>query len=462
MAQLELHDIQGIVMSGYGHLDYASYLFVTMGESAAAREWLKAVTSRVATGEAWPTGPDGKTIKPETAVFIALTAPGLGVLGLPDEALHSFPQEFQEGMASERRSRVLGDYDDSAPERWDIGGTNGPDMHAIIILLGQTDDLRTSLIEELTALGVEHGVTLLYQQDATRLPASKEHFGFLDGVSQPKVDGGVRTPKAAEPTIKAGEFILGYENEYGQIPNSPHLTGTDIGRNGSYVVVRKLRQDVAAFWQFINTNTDEQIEDRETARAFLAAKFVGRWPGGAPLILAPDADDPDMPFDQINRFLYHQRDANGNNCPLGAHIRRMNPRDSLPPTPEKGLEMADRHQLIRRGMPYGDPLFDLTQVPPDSVEDDSADRGLVFLAINANIARQFEFVMQTWANNSKFHGLYSDRDPIIGDCPMGTTLTIQREPVRRRVTSVARFTQVRGGGYFFLPSITALKIIGDL
>lgn len=121
--------------------------------------------------------------------------------------------------------------------------------------------------------------------------------------------------------------------------------------------------------------------------------------------------------------------------------------------------MSDRHLIIRRGLPYGSPLFPLTTLPPGKLEDDGADRGLVFLCINANIKRQFEFIQQTWANNPKFHGLHNDKDPILGDNDSKGDHTIQRDPARRRLTGIPRFVQVKGGGYFFVPSITALKLL---
>jgi deferrochelatase/peroxidase EfeB len=144
-------------------------------------------------------------------------------------------------------------------------------------------------------------------------------------------------------------------------------------------------------------------------------------------------------------------------------VRRTNPRDSLPPDPEESLKFADRHLIIRRGMPYGEPLFPLMELPPDpNIEDDGGERGLMFLCINANIARQFEFVQQSWVENTKFHGLYNDKDPLVGGCDDVTDHTIQHTPVRRKVKKLPRLVHVKGGGYFFMPSITALKRIAAL
>jgi len=469
MPDIDNSDTQGIIMSGYGHLPHGLYLFLRFNDVAGARAWIKDLVPQIATGERWPKDSDGNTIKPDRALTLTLTHPGLRALGLPEASLATFPHEFQQGMAHTDRSRILGDDGDSAPQHWHIGGTNAADMHALLIVLAQTPELRTQIETELDASFSAHEVDVLYTQSGDKLPDNREHFGFFDGLSQPKLENGVRDPKVDEPTIRAGEFILGYENEYDQLPNSPTLNGQDLGKNGSYLVFRKLHQAVALFWQFVAANTpdlddpyyvDLSDEERQT---WLASKMVGRWPSGAPLVMAPYRDDPAIEFENYNKFYFNERDPHGDKCPLGSHIRRMNPRDSLPPDPEESIKFADRHQIIRRGLPYGEMLFPLDQLPPPAdLDDDGAERGLIFICVNANIARQFEFIQQTWVENTKFHGLYDDKDPIIGDGDEKHTLTIQRDPVRHRVKKLPRFVQMRGGGYFFLPSISALRRIAAL
>ncbi|MDX1991383.1 MAG: Dyp-type peroxidase [bacterium] len=467
MAQPQLNDIQGLIMSGYAHLGHGAYIFLTIPDATSGKTWLRAVTPMISTSQEWPKDANGNTIKPSTSLTIGLSHYGLTALGLNKAALDSFPYEFREGITERQRARILGDVAESAPKHWEIGGRDPENLHVILVLLADSAERREAFRQQQQTLWEQHGLTLYGSVDGDKLSDSREHFGFLDGVSQPKIEGGVRNPKAAEPTIKTGEFILGYENEYGQLPDSPQLDGRDLGKNGSYMVFRKLYQDVAAFWNYMKANVPSDEDSQAQIRAlsdddrqvWLAAKMVGRWPRGTPLVFAPFKDDPSIPFEKFNTFYFRERDPHGQFMPLGSHVRRSNPRDSLPPNKQEALKMADRHLIIRRGLPYGTPLIPLDQLPPRDVQDDGADRGLVFLCINANIKRQFEFIQQTWANNRKFHGLYNDKDPILGDNDKTGSMTIPRDPVRLRLNNVPRFVQVRGGGYFFLPSITALKLL---
>jgi Dyp-type peroxidase family len=238
-----------------------------------------------------------------------------------------------------------------------------------------------------------------------------------------------------------------------------HAGKRDLGRNGSYLVFRQLAQDVKGFWEFFRQATGDGEDADSTACIHLAAKMVGRWPSGAPVTKAPERDDPALGND--NDFGYHERDAAGLKCPIGAHIRRTNPRDSLEPDPgsEKSVEFADRHRILRRGRAYGDPVVESMQ-PEEIMQSDAAgERGLHFICLNANISRQFEFVQQTWTNNPRFDGLYDDPDPIVGP---GGKFTEQATPVRRRIHDVPRFVTVRGGAYFFLPGLRALRYLAAL
>jgi Dyp-type peroxidase family len=216
-----------------------------------------------------------------------------------------------------------------------------------------------------------------------------------------------------------------------------------LGRNGSYLVYRKLYQDVAAFRQFLRKEARDPADEE-----LLAAKLMGRWRSGAPLVLAPHADDPALADDpqRNSDFNYVNMDPNGLACPIGAHIRRANPRDSV--------HGANRNRLIRRGLPYGPPL-------PEGAPDDGADRGVAVLFGNASISRQFEFVQRVWLNERKFGGLDNDKDPIAGDNDGCFDMTIQRRPFRRRISGLPRFVTVRGGGYFFAPGIAALRYLAQ-
>jgi len=317
-----------------------------------------------------------------------------------------------------------------------------------------------------------------------------EQFGFHDGISQPVIEGLSSRQGTPANTVKAGEFILGYANEYGQYTDRPMLPAADdpqgllprsangmadLGRNGTYLVFRTLRQDVEGFARFLTKASSRPDGTPDpVARNLLAARMVGRWPSGAPLVKAPRHDDPALA--DFNDFAYHAEDRFGLRCPIGAHVRRSNPRDSLDPNPGSGESVAigKRHRLLRRGREYGPP-FKPGEPGPES--DPSVERGLQFVCFNANISRQFEFIQFTWINNPKFDGLYDDADPVIGarglldaagtaaaaeDMPNGDTFTIQARPIRQRVCDLPRFVTVRGGAYFFMPGIRALRYLASV
>lgn len=487
MPQRELDDIQGLVFFGYGGLKHARYVFLQIHDAAAGRTWLRAVAGETTSAVLLP-----RDRRAATSQNIAFTAPGLQALGLGANVLGTFPAEFCEGMAQPRRSRILGDCVGSDPARWEIGGP-GNTPHVLLLLFaknGAGDDG----IETLFARHRERweqtrgGVTLMAVQETIPL-GETEHFGFRDGISSVAIRGAPVAPRPGETPVAPGEFVLGYPNEYQKLPFAPSVAGADdaddvlpaapdepnrrkdLGRNGTFLVYRKLRQDVVGFWRFCDEQTrNPDNSPNPSERTRLAAKIVGRWPSGAPLVLCPDNDDPALGGDpdRNNDFRFAQADAQGLRCPLGAHIRRSNPRDSLAPGPAESLVMVNRHRLLRRGRPYGALLLD-----PLTESDDGGDRGLIFICLNANIARQFEFVQQTWLNDPTFHGLYDNKDPLVGDNrdgSLGTPVfpgpgdipcrfTIPELPVRRRINHVPRFVHVRGGGYFFLPGLRALRFL---
>jgi Dyp-type peroxidase family len=427
--KLELADVQGLFARGYGDLKSAAFLLLRVEDAAAARRWL---------GEARMTSAEER--RPEQAVNIAFTSAGLERLGLPGEAVAQFSNEFAAGMTTPHRTRILGDVEENAPERWDWGGAGAP-VDAVLLLYAR-DESSLSRLEEAPA-----GFSLVRRLDTADLDGF-EPFGFRDGISQPFVEGlGKSGP--AEATVRPGEFLLGYENEYGQTNEQALL------RNGSYLVFRQLRQDVSGFWRYVDAATRRADgSSDEPAWLRLASKMVGRWPSGAPLVLAPDTDDPALAG--ANDFGYHEHDARGARCPVGSHIRRSNPRDSLDPDPgsSRSFEINRRHRIVRRGREYGPPL----PLEQALAGDDSAERGLHFICLNANIARQFEFVNHTWLNNPKFGELYDDADPFFAP----GCFTIPNDGVRDRVTHVPRFVSVKGGAYFFLPGLAALRYLAGL
>jgi Dyp-type peroxidase family len=467
-AKLDLDDIQGIVARGYGKLRAARFLLLAIDNPDAARSWLGTLAGAVTTA---------MSDRSDTSVNVALTAHGLDRLGLPAEVLAMFGPEFVAGMVEDHRSRLLGDVGESIPEGWRWGGPTTAPIDIVLMLYGTGETELSQLHAEKTAAFAAAGVRIVDTLDTVDV-GSGEHFGFNDGISQPLIEG-LDKPGRAMDTVRAGEFLLGYENGYGQYTNRPLLprsadpagilhrdkTGSDradLGRNGSYLVFRQLRQDVQGFWRFVDAATRHLDGSSDpAARTWLAAKIVGRWPSGAPLVRAPDRDDPDL--SSFNDFAYHAADPYGFRCPIGAHIRRSNPRDSLEPAPgsQQSTDLNKLHRLLRRGRDYGPPVPPHAQLsgPPDP--NAGPERGLYFICLGANIGRQFEFVQGTWVNSAKFAGLYDDADPLVGSHGSHTSsFTIPARPVRRRIADLPQFVRVRGGAYFFLPGIRALRYLG--
>lgn len=457
--ELERDDIQGLLASGYGHLHAARFLLLAIDDPAQAAAWLGRIADELTSAQAKPEG---------TAVNVALSPSGLAKLGIAP-ALGRFSDRFLDGMTAPHRSRALGDVGDDAPKHWDWGGPATTPVDLMLLLYAE-DDRSLAKLERRLA-GKLHGLEVVRCLDTVW--SEREHFGFRDGIAQPLVEG-LRTGPP-DDVIKAGEFVLGYPNEYGLetgrplvsrsadpagiLPEDPASGDADLGRNGSYLVLRQLSQDVPAFWSFLDraTSNGDGASD-PAARERLGARIVGRWPDGEPLVLAPDR--PRHTANPGNEFRYHDLDPDGVRCPIGAHIRRSHPRDMLDPRPgsESSIAVDKRHRLMRRGRGYGPPIAPEAALNGRGGTDEP--RGLHFICLCANIARQFEFVQHTWLNNPKFNGLYDDADPLVG--PAGRSLTVQARPLRQRVKDLPSFVGVRGGGYFFLPGVRAVRYLASL
>jgi Dyp-type peroxidase family len=462
MEKLEFSDIQGIIQSAYKDLPCAAYLLCEVIEANAARAWLRRMTPTIKNAE----GPDKVS-----SVNIAFTAAGLRALGLDTETLASFSFAFTEGMTPEYRARVLGDQGDNHPSSWIWGGPTTRVIHILLMIFANDEHTLRLLVGQTQLDLFTGGLNLLKKLEAGRQSDDqREHFGFLDGVGQPVIEGSGnkdrqvrRTGHASE--IKPGEFILGYINEHGYCAQGPvtnrdpthllhrNLIGqADLGRNGTYLVFRHIQQHVARFWHYLDSATRRPSgESDPTAREWLGAKFVGRWPSGAPLILADKQDDTSL--SQMNNFGYRDQDPHGFKCPVGAHIRRANPRDALGSDAHEAIKSVRRHRLLRRGRSYGS-----RQANP--MIDDGEQRGLFFIAINADLERQFEFVQQTWINNPDFAGLQGEVDPLVGKGAVD--MTVQAEPVRHRFHNLLPFVTVRGGAYFFVPGLKAMNYLATL
>lgn len=462
MNELERHDIQGMLLSAYGHLPWSANLILRIDDAARARAWIGSIAGAVTTAR-------GK--HHERGTNLAITYSGLRKLGMgaPPEA---FPLAFVDGMASARRASILGDTGTSAPGQWLWGKDPNP-AHVLLMLFAHEEAALGEALAahraELQGGGLHELLTLVGQRHTD----GKEHFGFSDGIAQPAIRGEHRSEPARRRTnsandVAAGEFVLGYVNEYG-VPSETLMIGAaadpsdalasagaeqrDFGRNGSYLVLRQLEQDVAKFWSFLDASTRGPGGSDRRARDRLAAKFIGRWPSGAPLVKAPDEDDPRLGNDNDFGFA---SDRHGLLCPIGSHIRRANPRDGFANNgPQQSVRRSNRHRILRRGRPYGPRI-------KNALVDDGESRGLLFICLNSDIERQFEFVQQTWLNNVTFCGLTNEVDPLVGTQSGGSWMTVPKEPVRVRVKEIPRFVTTKGGAYFFLPSVRALHYLAAL
>jgi Dyp-type peroxidase family len=435
---LELDDIQSGVLRHRPVPYAAAYVLFRIDEVKAGRELMRRIRPVVASA-AHLESPAG-----DTWVSVALTFQGLKALGVPQASLDSFSPEFQQGMAA--RAAILGDTGESSPEHWEkpLGSA---DVHVVVTALApDTGRLEEALVQARQQYQKISGITAIWSQNCHALPNQREAFGYRDGISHPAVEGsGIPGSNLHERPLKAGEFVLGYINEMGDVPVIPK---PDIlGRNGSYVVFRKLHQRVAAFRQYLRANSSGSADEE-----LLAAKMMGRWRSGAPLALCPLHDDPELGADphRNNAFLYKEDDAIGYHTPCGSHIRRTNPRDA------DVAGVVRIHRMIRRGTSYGPVL------PEGVLEDDGQDRGLMFAFIGANLGRQFEFVQSEWMNDASFFGGGDAKDPVAGANSGDGSYSFPRRPIPKRVQGLSRFVVTRGGEYCFVPGLRALRWLGEL
>ena len=441
-SQVDVADIQGNVLRGYTY-PKAAYIFLRIDDVPKAKALLDRMLPRITNGEPW----DGDG--PASAIQLAFTYAGLERLGVPPETLASFPEPFRQGMAA--RAGWLGDHGASAPERWESGLGTG-EAHVLVSVWAVDNDHLDEVREELRQVGAEAGATTVVNETrAEALSDGRDHFGFFDGIAQPAVAGtGVEGRRGdGQPDgaggwrdVATGEFLLGYPDEDGELPPAP---AAPFDRNSTFMVYRKLQANVPAFRRFV----EEAGATYPGGAELLAAKIVGRWPDGTPLAVSPGAPDPALAADpaRINDFSY-EGDPEGYRCPLGAHIRRVNPRDG------KGFfggRLTNRHRIIRRGRTYGPPL------EAGVLADDGQERGLAFVCFNADLFRQFEVIQALWINDGDRFGLGDDKDFLIG-CPDGGEgkMTIQGSPPHF-LSPQPSFVTVRGGEYLFQPSIGALR-----
>jgi Dyp-type peroxidase family len=488
-SEVDYSDVQGLVRFGYKLMKEASYVLLRVKNVAAARSWLgtASVTSAIAVSP-----------PPSTAMQVAFTAAGLKALGVLDPVLAGFSSEFLAGMTEESRSRRLGDVESNAPSQWDWGNSaNVP--HLVVMFFAEPGRLE-AFMKSSTGKAWDEAFELLRCLDTSDL-GSIEPFGFADGISQPQIDWTQERNLAQSQIyysnlVALGEFLLGYRNEYNKYTDRPLIEADtasagllpaedapekkDLGRNGTYLVMRHLQQEVRGFWQFIS----RQVGGNAAEVDKLAAAFVGRTRAGDPLAQIQKEAIPGIgtQLDQIhqNQFTFDQ-DPTGSRCPFGAHVRRANPRNADYPGHPTGLAQLVAtlglgpkgfrddlmssvrfHRILRRGREYGPGLSPSEALTPALPND--PERGLRFICLNANISRQFEFLQNAWLMNTKFSALNQESDPLLGNrqpipgCRVTDNFTRQKdEGLRCRVSGLPQFVTVRGGAYFFLPSLRAIR-----
>lgn len=454
----DFSSIQGNILRGYASFPHARFLYLIIRDAGHARLFMRnLLDGGYVTPGLWQE-------KPEAALNLALTFAGLRALDLPEESLATFPPEFREGMKV--RADELGDVGKSSPQGWDEPWKTSR-VHILVMVYGRTAaalEERCRMLEQSLPAGVEK---LDPDQPAESFSidgetARREHFGFADGLSNPDVEGVPREAGARKDVgnpdlsgrfrkIPLGEFILGYPGEGGDL--APMPLPNLLGHNGTYMVFRKLEQNVPAFRDYIKSQAAAfartipgGLPEGVCAEKFLAAKMMGRWQNGSSLI-----EHPHKPAKSLANAFAYADDPAGARCPLGAHVRRTNPRDAL----GFGGKTMSRHRLIRRGITYGKPL-------PQGERDDEK-RGIIFIAFTSGFD-QFEFVQGVWVNFGDAFEQGNDTDPIVGVGQKGQMVIPGDEATGRRpfiCFDIPRFVETKGGDYFFVPSLAALRLLAS-
>ncbi len=482
-SSLDLADIQGFIVRGY-RMPMVRHFLLTVGVPAEARKLLgrfvngnEADAPQLTTARDWHIGfepgpgdnpAEAPRRKPDYCLNVAITWPGMIALEIqqrvPNVSFKSFGA-FTQGAAA--RAKLVGDTGPSGPEHWVDAFQKGGD-HVMLTLHAISPDAMKTYTDRLVALFSDggafkeiwrqDGMALIEIQNGQPTPTARVHFGYTDGISMTTIRGGPEKyhPDHQQP-CEPWLFVLQEEAENYYVPEPKAL-----GLNGSFAVFKKIETDVVGFEQFLQSNKDKIDPE------LLAAKICGRWRNGVPLALSPDTDSPPggIAPDQMNNYEYVNADGSGDpkglRCPVGAHMRRINPRGQPVTGQGEPGGSNNTHRLIRRGLPYG-PVYDPSK-PYDGLE-----RGLLGYFINSNIENQYEFVLGHWVNDSEFAGAVrlnpKSRDPMIGtQDPAESIFVIPQAngapPIK--VTGLPTFVTTKAAAYCFLPSITAIKFVSKL
>jgi Dyp-type peroxidase family len=476
---VQISDIQGVIKKGYGKHEGSVYALLQMSDKAKGKEYLNSIKSLITRIT---------SNNNDVVLNVAFTYKGLQLLGIEEKVVNNtFQREFVEGMAHSIRAPYLGDEGSNDPINWKWGGPKNDDAHILLLIYGKDQNITDKFYNKEKLRFIEKGISEVYAEKGRLLPNGKEHFGFKDGIAKPAING-IHNTNVYK--FKTGEFVLGYMNEYNNYSDSPKVKVSDfpnanldwyvpkepdrdneeayydLGKNGTYLVYRQMSQRVKTFWKY----QSEQNNSNKFQAIKTASKMVGRWPNGDPLVKYPEKPS-DSESNDDNNFMYYKNDIDGLKCPYGSHIRRTNPRDWLITEKDNKIssEMIRKHQMLRRGRPWGEPLVDdlntekLIELSANG-DDNDDERGLHFLAIVSSISRQFEFVQNTWVKSTVFGALTGENDPIIGTKKAKANsatggFTCPAHPIRKKYKEVPQFTRVVGGEYFFMPGLRAYDFI---
>ena len=457
----QLCDIQGVLSSGFGWLTDSRFWLLTIGEGnesqALARAWLADLlhSGLVVSAKRALKWRDAQI---REAVAVGFSFAGLTRLGLEETSEHPFPTPFRSGMGSKLREGLMRDTP-RGQWRWSDSKDSGDQIVHIVVANWCMKDAKPGMPPPDPRAFSR--ITLVDNRPGTFRADGKlyEPVGFRDGIAQPVIrglrseDSGNRVRKDAgvfyEDRVTApGEFVVGYRNEYDELTYSPDVVNWTKSRranypggrftlNGSYLAIRQIEQKLDKFREL-------EAKYPNPNGPTIGERMMGRGKNGLPLSWKGSRTVA-VSDSKADAFRYRVDDANGFICPKGAHIRRANPRDSLGSDEQSSLQAAKLHKLLRRGRPY---------------REEAADKdGLFFIACNADLERQFEFIHQRWLRNVRFGNLHHEDDPVIGDpAPRCKHFTMPGLPTGDEV-SFAALTETLGGGYFFLPGIKALEFI---
>ena len=436
---LQLDDIQALILRNRPEPYCGVHAMLHVDEAEGGRDLIARLAPHIPSADGFHDDLDAWT-------GVAISHAGLKALGLPEDTLKTFPLPFQQGMAA--RADILRDFDENAPEHWDEAFREGHCHIALTIYAVDKAALDKAVEKAKGELDKSSGVTLLGTHEFAADEEAKNPFGFRDSIAQPDIKGsGVDPWPGDQEAIAPGEFILGENSETGNPLGMPEPA--DLGRNGSYVVLRKFISRVGAFNDFVKSHAEGA-----DAQHLLAAKMFGRWQSGAPLVLSPEHEDKELGDDPArNNDFDFSNDQKGLMCPMSSHMRRMNPRDGQMTI----LTDVNIKRIIRRSSTFG-----AKWTPDVTAADDAAeDRGIFFIFISARAFDTIEFMQQEWINRGNFIDLGEERDPIVGLHPEPGQFTIPEEPARKRINGVTTFNRMAGGEYMFMPSLTALRWIGE-